>query len=129
MGEPVNTRWTLDTLKEFCDVRFAALREVADLKVIHLRELRESDQKALDLVAKNNAQHFAHLNENAKRTIEERSHFVSMEAFTPFKEAVEKSLNQGEGKTFGLSQGWAILIGAVGLLCGIVSIFYDLAKH
>ena len=129
MSQPPNTQWTLDTLKDFFDVRFAALREVADLKVIHLRELREADQKALDLVAKNNAQHFEHLNENAKRTIEERSHFVSMEAFTPFKEAVNKSLSERDGKGFGLSQGWAILIGAVGLLCGVVSVFYELGKH
>jgi hypothetical protein len=52
-----------------------------------------------------------------------------IEAFVPFKEAVEKSLNRGEGKSFGLTQGWAMLIGAVGLLSGILTIFYNLTKH
>jgi hypothetical protein len=33
-----------------------------------------------------------------------------------------------EGKSSGLSQGWVILIGAVGLVSGVIGIFYAITK-
>lgn len=79
--------WTLETLKAYFD-----------LEIAHLRELRGTDQEAIGLALQNNKERLDHLNENAKRTIEERSHFVSVESFTPFKEMVEKTFNQSLGK-------------------------------
>jgi hypothetical protein len=116
--------WSTENLKELMDVKFAALKESADLKVTHLRELREADQKALDLVAKNNALHFETLNENAKRTIEERSHFVSREAFDPFEKAVLTFINESRGKGQGLNAGWGYLVAAIGLALAIASNFF-----
>jgi hypothetical protein len=112
-GETENrpSGWTVDTLKELQDERDR-----------HYRELRATDQRAIELVQKYNDSHFLQLNENAKRTIEERSHFVSVEAFEPFREQTNKQLNVKYGEDTGTSQAIAWVIAGSGVLFGLVGI-------
>lgn len=109
--------WTVDTLKELHDRDFA-----------HMRELRQADQKALDLALQNNKERLDHLNENAKRTIEERSHFLSVEAYEPFRDMVVKFMATQTGVT----QGSEITIGkiyaAIGASVAVIGILVVLAN-
>lgn len=99
--------------------------EVKELKE-HYDELRELDRRLYNAVRKNYEDHFDQLNENAKRTIEERSHFVSYEAFEPFKELVVKYMATQEGSSQGsrLTMGKIYAaIGAVGVILGVIVLF------
>lgn len=100
--------WTVDTLKELHDRDFD-----------HFRELRKADQKALDLALQNNKERLDHLNENAKRTIEERSHFVAKEAFEPFRDNVNKKLANDEGSDKGVTNTIAYIVTAISLAFGV----------
>lgn len=104
----MKSEWTISTLKE------------------HYDELRDLDRRLYDAVRKNYEDHFDQLNENAKRTIEERSHFVSYEAFDPFREIVVKYMATQEGTSRGsrLTMGKIYAaIGAVGAVLGIIVLF------
>jgi hypothetical protein len=97
-----------------------SLKEYVDLKDKHIRELRDADKIALDLLAKNNALHFEQLNENAKRTIEERSHFVSREAFDPFERLVLKYIDENQGKVSGRSKDWGTIVSVATFLMALI---------
>jgi len=82
--------WNFDSLKALMDERYE-----------HQKELRLADQKAIDIALQRTNEHFEQLNENAKRTIEERGHFVSIEAFDPFRDRVNQQLDTQEGQAKG----------------------------
>lgn len=84
--------WSIGSLKAYHDMQISYERQISDERDKHWHELRKVDQKAIVVAQKNNQQHFKQLNENAERTIEERGHFVSIEAFKPFEENVIKQL-------------------------------------
>lgn len=120
---------TVDVLASHLDERAehfrelrAADKEIAAERERHWRELREADVRYQALQQLSNDAHFAQLNENAKRTIEERGHFLSVEAFEPFRDTVTKQLAAAVGQSRGLAQlvGW--LFGAVGLTIAAVSL-------
>jgi hypothetical protein len=89
---------------------------------IHFSELRKADERAITLAQTNNQQHFEQLNENAKRTIEERGHFVSNEAFEPFRDSVTKQIAAQTGSTTGTDKTVSYVISGIGILFGIAGI-------
>lgn len=106
--EKLPSGWTVDTLAAHWMELRRLDEKLYDEREIHLREM-------LGLVAKFNDSHFAQLNENAKRTIEERGHFVSNEAFGPFKDAVLEQLAAQAGGTKGVDRfvGWAVAAASI----------------
>lgn len=110
--------WTTDTLKAWVD------REVA-----HLRDLREADLKYHAQVQKNNETHFLQLNENAKRTIEERGHFLSVEAYEPFRDAVAKYMATGEGKTTGSDITMGKIVTAISVAATLLGLVVLLSNN
>jgi diketogulonate reductase-like aldo/keto reductase len=120
--------WTLETwiahvtqLRATDERLHASTVDMLQREVEHLRELHA-------LQAATNEIHFAQLNENAKRTIEERSHFVSGEAYEPFRDIVLKYMASESGKQSGSATaihwvvtGVSVLVGLVGMLLAVVS--------
>ena len=113
---------------EKCRAEIAALRELFDAERRHQRALREADQRAVELLQTFNASHFAQLNENAARTIEERGHFLSVEAFNPFKDMVLTALNREQGRSQGTAAIVGYIIGAAGAVSGILGLVAYLHK-
>lgn len=107
------------------DKRYSERRD-ADRELA--RELRNADREATRLQREVDQEHFAHLNEQAARSIEERSHFATVElvngmkdAFTAFKEEISARLDRQLGEREGgrssreglrLNSVWAL--GAIG---------------
>jgi hypothetical protein len=90
-------------------------------EIEHLRELHA-------LQASMNEIHFGQLNENASRTIEERGHFVSVEAYEPWREIVQKYMARSAGKDAGSATaihwvvtGVSVLVGLVGMLLAVLA--------
>lgn len=106
------------------DLRYLEARvEMLQAEVTHAREMTALQKEMYD-------GHFEHLNENAKRTIEERGHFVTKEAYEPTVAAFMKYMAKHEGQQSGASNtvmlGFAIagfLFGFGSLVAWILSMF------
>ncbi len=134
------------------DERYHDLRE-ADWRFAQERDLRYREQREADrelaetrrdamLLAQSlqrevDREHFAHLNEAAARSIEERSHFATRElvdgmrdTFATFKEEINARLDRDFGERVGqresregfrLNTGW--LVGVAGFVVAVVSLY------
>jgi hypothetical protein len=120
--------WTPDTLKEHLEAKIAALHEIDKVRSEHAKELRAQDEQARLLAREAMDAHFLLLNENAKRTIEERSHFVSQEAYEPFRERVSDELSLRQGHTSGTASVAYWLIAVTGILIGLGGLLYGLLR-
>lgn len=114
--------WMLDALASYIDQRFSDDEKLADLRETYLLRLREADQRYMELYEKFTDHHFAQLNENAKRTIEERGHFVSVDTFDPWREEVTRTLAAMGGSTKGSDKMVAWAIAALGIAIGVAGV-------
>ena len=110
--------WDIDSLKALLDERDK-----------YWRELRDADQRALALALQRTDDHFSQLNENARRTIEERSHFVSVDAYEPFREQVIKQLTLQLGQTQGSDITIGKIYAAIGVVGAILGVIVLLANN
>lgn len=92
---------------------------------------REHDlvQRAIDLAAANEKEHFAELNQARERSADERNTFATkdqlgdkLSAIDARLQLIERALAQTTGRDRGFSQSWAILIAAVVLAVGVLDI-------
>jgi phosphotransferase system glucose/maltose/N-acetylglucosamine-specific IIC component len=97
-------------------------QQIAEINRTHQREVAELERRY-------NQAHFAVLNENAKRTIEERGHFVSIEQFKPVVDAMQSQVNSliaGAAALQGQEKGGdklqANLIAITGFMFGLMGI-------
>lgn len=134
------------------DERYHDLRE-ADWRFSQERDLRYREQREADrrfdqaqreslLLAQGlqrevDREHFAHLNESAARSIEERGHFATREALEALKESVadlreevaarlDRELGEREGQRSsreGLRLNTAWLVGVIGALAVIANLY------
>lgn len=105
----MESKWTLETLKEYVDSKFEKIKETSDLKVQHFRERRQLELDSHSLFFKN---------------LTDRQN-----SFDKRIELIEKFINHIQGKGAGLSQGWGFLIGGVSLLGSIIAIYYAISKN
>jgi len=108
------------------DRRYQEQRE-ADRRL--LEERQRADAQALYLQRQVDQEHFAHLNEAAARSIEERAHFATRElvdalkeTFATFKEDVNTRLDTAQGQSRGIGLSASVLISAVGLVATVGAI-------
>lgn len=111
-------------------------QKLADIREKYCKSLRDADEKYNKLIGKMNDIHFAQLNENAKRTIEERGHFLSVESFEPFKDSVLSQLHLKSGSSRGVDKTISYLIiinsvifGIIGILIGIISLILRFKRN
>lgn len=110
--------WTVDTLKELQDERER-----------HRNEIREADKQLQVAYKESTDIHLLQLNENAKRTIEERGHFLSVEAYEPFRDAVAKFMATSAGNFQGSQITMGKIYAAIGAVGVIISIIVLLSNH
>ena len=91
-------------------------QELLKVREKHLRELREADLSYHKLQTEMNKVHFDQLNENAKRTIEERGHFLPVEVFEPFRDSVTKELASRTGGIRSTEKTLYYIITAISIL-------------
>jgi hypothetical protein len=113
--------WTLSAYIAHNEAMNRATVELAEMRDRHLAEMRALEQKY-------NEVHFLQLNENAKRTIEERGHFVSVEAYAPFRDQILKFINATGGQERGSDRTIAYLVTAVSVLVALASLAVALLK-
>ena len=108
------------------DLRYREQRE-ADRRM--MEERQRADAQALHLQRQVDQEHFAHLNEAAARSIEERSHFATRElvdglkeTMLVFKEDVSSRLDTAQGQSRGIGLAASVLIGAVSLIATVGAI-------
>lgn len=117
------------------DLRYAEQR-AADQKLLETQ--REAMLLAAELQREVDREHFAHLNEAAARSIEERSHFATRElveglkdTFAVFKDEIntrlDRELGEREGRRgssegFRLNTTWAI--GVIGVIVVLVNLYF-----
>jgi hypothetical protein len=94
--------------------------KLLDEREKHRIELRKIDNDAKELERRNVSEHFHQLNENALRTIEERGHFVSREAYDPFAKQVLETLSAIAAGKRGAQDSIGWIVGAIGLIATIV---------
>ena len=114
--------WTTDTLKEYFEAMVKANADLSQARLNHLLDMRRMDSELRLAKEKYDDTHFAQLNENAKRTIEERGHFVSIEAFQPFQRQVLDALASGIGQKAGAREVLGYLLGASGVIIAAVAL-------
>lgn len=112
--------WTVDTLKQHTDSELRHAVEIRALDRGHFAEIQKLERELREAKEKYDDSHFAQLNENAKRTIEERGHFVSIEAYNPFQRQVLDALSNGLGQKAGAREVIAYITGVGGLLLALV---------
>lgn len=116
MQEPTSkgtTGWTVETLF----VYFSTMLEGMEKKNYQ----RFLDQEKAVLTAESNAEKWrSNANEWRAAMSDRERNFATVQRV----EAVEKSLDRIEGASAGIKSGWAYLVGAVGALAAIISIFY-----
>lgn len=120
MTSPPDNWWLI--LRE-ADQRLADAREEAH------RALRDADQKALALIRESNKDHFDQLNENAKRTIEERGHFVSVESFEPFQNQVLEYMARSSGASAGSDRLLSWVVAGVMAVIAAASVAVAIYGH
>ena len=110
-----NGKWNVDTLKE------------------HFEKILTEKDKAINIalaaakeavgVAEANAEKWRdNANEWRGAMTDREKSFMPRIEFEAYKTETEKALNLSQGKSAGLSQGWIFLIGAVGMVGGVVGI-------
>lgn len=97
-------------------------RDLANAREQHHRELREADRMLHAAQKEAYGDHFDQLNENAKRTIEERGHFVSIETFEPFQQQLNKFMATSGGVTKGIDRTIAWVIAGTGIFVAVATI-------
>jgi hypothetical protein len=105
--------------------------KLADERELHRREIDSLNKRYESLLKESNEVHFEQLNENAKRTIEERGHFPSNEAYEPFRELVMKFIASHEGVSSGIDKSIALFIKANTIILGLIGLgltIYGLIK-
>lgn len=117
------------------DIRFDEERNLryqeqrqADEKLAEAR--RAADQKAIELQREVDQEHFAHLNEAAARSIEERAHFATRElveslkeSLGVFKEEINQRLDTRSGERQGVTGSARVLVGVLSAVVALLAIF------
>jgi len=109
----------------------AADQKLADERELHKREIDVLNKRYEDLLKETNEIHFGQLNENAKRTIEERGHFPSNEAYEPFRDYVMKYITAHEGISSGVDKSINLFIKANTVILGLIGLgltIYEILK-
>lgn len=114
--------WTLPAWIQHTEDLREMDRQIAEINRLHQREVAEMERRY-------NATHFEVLNENAKRTIEERGHFVSVEQFKPIIDGMQNQINTlitraaaVKGQETGGDKLQANLIAVAGFLFGLIGV-------
>ena len=107
------SKWTTETLKEHFDALRASDKEALGAALVAVKEENRKTEVAAE-------KRFELLNELRSGVATKEQ----LEALEKIVEDLKTSRDTGTGRSSGLSQGWGILLGAVGLVGGIIAIFY-----
>jgi len=109
--------WTIETLKEHFEKILDEKDKALSAALIAVKEENRKTEIAAE-------KRFELLNE-LRGDVATKTELGALEKLVS---TLNTSLAAGEGRSKGLSQGWVILIGAVGLVSGIIGIFYAITK-
>jgi hypothetical protein len=109
--------WTVETLKE----HFEKILEEKDRALAAALIAVKEENRKTEIAAE---KRFELLNELRSGVATKEQ----LEALEKVVDDLKTSRDTGAGKGLGLSQGWSILIGAIGVIATVLSIFYALSK-
>ncbi len=123
-----NPEWTILTLKEYFE-------KILDERDKAIKSALDAAKEAV-LVAERNAEKWrANANEWRGAMTDRELDFVRKSEFIEYKASTDKAtalqkerVDKGEGRSTGLSQGWGFLVGGIGLLSALITMFYALSK-
>ena len=137
---PAPTEWTIGTLKEFILAlmderndryaqRFAAQEEAVHAALsaadVALTKAETASERRFESVNEFRAQ----LTDQTREFIRRTEYMQAHETLTEQVRSLTARVDRTEGRSGGLHAGWGMLVGAVGLLGGIIAIFLALARH
>lgn len=114
--------WTLEAWIEHAKALRAADQALIEVHWELDREREQHQRELAETERRYNSAHFHVLNENAKRTVEERGHFVSKDEFDPFRDAVLEYQARRSGTREGGDRLLSTTIAVAGFLFGLTGI-------
>lgn len=128
MTREAQSEWTIDTLKEYFERVLAEKDKAISIALAAAKEAVT--------VAEANAEKWRTASNEWRGAMNDRERtFATRAELQAYKEATERALavekersDKGEGKSDGLQLGWALLIGAIGVVSGIIGIVYALTR-